>query len=103
MVTLKDLQEQKAMLDRQIADALRQAKIQQIALDLKMEEQRKTESVQAILEIKNLINRYNLSRFDIFEDLKPDSKGKSLTVKSVANNTAASSLSDMRNSINNIW
>lgn len=103
MPTLKELQEQKAALDSQLADAMRQAKIQQIALDLKMEEQRKAERGEALLEIKSLMSRYNLTRFDIFEDLKPEPKAKSLRAKSGTDKSTIVSISDMRRSINNIW
>lgn len=102
-MTLRELQEQKAALDLQIAQAVRQATIQKKALELKLEEQRKVESVQAILEIKTLIRQYQLSKYDIFEDLKPEPIAKSSVLKFNNKATAKSSLSDMRTSYNEIW
>ncbi len=102
-MTLKELQEQKAALDLQIAQAVKQAAIQKKALELKLEEQRKVESVQAILEIKTLIRQYQLSKFDIFEDLKPEPVSKPSIMKFNSKAAAKSSLSDMRTSYSEIW
>jgi len=102
-MTLQELQEQKAALELQIAQTIRQGAIQQKALDLKLEEQRKVESAEAILEIKALIKQYRLSKYDIFEDLKPEPIVKRLIPKFSSKDSKKTSLSDMRKSSEEIW
>lgn len=76
MNTVQSLQEQKATLEKEIAEALKQANERKKALELQIIRERDMEIKRGTQEVRKIMQTYNLSRQDLMSGLADPQPGK---------------------------
>lgn len=94
MTTLETLRQQKAALDSQIAEELRNQLARKKALELKMLKEREAEIVKGTAEIKALMKKYGLSKDDVFNERRTTLAGASNNL--LGSVSVAKTLEEMR-------
>ena len=76
MNTVQSLQEQKAALEREIAEAVKQANERKKALEIEISREREAEIKRGAQEVRKIMQSYNLSQQELVIALADQKQGK---------------------------